>query len=114
MGVEGAEIVDSRVDTLLSSHPARYCKRYSLEVATVMKGEMYLAVPADNQPSVMDRDEIVRRAEKGERFLKIYRISHEMELKYQLVPKKEEEADSSVDKPKGRAQKKQKEAAPEQ
>lgn len=80
-----------RIDAYLAAHPGKFTKHFYLEVIHTMKEELFLALDHENKPSLLGRDDLIRMAEKGIKFLKIYRVSQEMELRYQLVPKKEGE-----------------------
>jgi hypothetical protein len=84
--------LDERIDGYLALHPGRYDRKFFLEVVRIMKDELYMAIDADGKTQLMKREEILQQAEKGIRFRNIYRISHEMELRYQLVPKQDKES----------------------
>jgi len=81
--------LEARLEAYLAAHPNRYARLFYLEVIHTMKDEMFLVLDAENKPHLLKREDVLQRAEKGERFKGIYKISQEMELRYQLVPKAE-------------------------
>lgn len=60
----------------------------SLEVKKVMANNTFIWINKDGQSEVLTLEEILRRAEDGLKAKKIYKIAQEMELKFQLVPRK--------------------------
>lgn len=103
--------LEKRIDEYLDSHPGRFDRIFYLEAIRNMKEEMFLALNNESQPFLLTRDEVLRRAEKGERFLHIYRVAQEMELRFQLVPKKD---DPAADQPQGKSPRSKKTAVREQ
>jgi hypothetical protein len=95
---DGAEL-SARLDAYLALHPGRYDRNFYLEVIRVVKEEIYLAIDTTGKPVLLKKEEILQRAEKGERFPNIYKISHEMELRYQLVPKQAKQPRRKADRP---------------
>lgn len=81
--------LEQRLDLYLAAYPDRYQRVFYLEVKATMKDELFLVLDPDNKPYLLKREDVLQRAEKGERFNGIYKISQEMELRYQLVPKAE-------------------------
>lgn len=77
----------------------------SLEVKQVMTETTYIWINKDDQAEVLDTKEVLRRAERGAKAKHIYRVAQEMELRYQLVPRKR------IDKAKQAAQETQERAA---
>jgi hypothetical protein len=59
-----------------------------LEVKREMAEATYIWIGKDDQAEVLELDEIIRRAERGAKAKNIYRIAQEMELRFQLVPRK--------------------------
>lgn len=59
-----------------------------LEVKREMPEATYIWIGKDDQAEVLELDEIIRRAERGAKAKNIYRIAQEMELRFQLVPRK--------------------------
>lgn len=59
-----------------------------LEVKREMTEATYIWIGKDDQAEVLGLDEIIRRAERGAKAKNIYRIAQEMELRFQLVPRK--------------------------
>jgi hypothetical protein len=59
-----------------------------LEVKREMAETTYIWISKDDQAEVLELDEIIRRAERGAKAKNIYRIAQEMELRFQLVPRK--------------------------
>jgi hypothetical protein len=59
-----------------------------LEVKREMAEATYIWIGKDDQAEVLGLDEIIRRAERGAKAKNIYRIAQEMELRFQLVPRK--------------------------
>jgi hypothetical protein len=86
--VHGPDL-EERIAAYLAQRPGRFDRQFSLEVKSIMKEETFMVVDEEGKTQLMKREEILRLAEKGGHFRHIYRISHEMELRYQLVPKQE-------------------------
>jgi hypothetical protein len=59
-----------------------------LEVKRVMQEAAYIWIGKDDQAELLELDEIIRRAERGAKAKNIYKVAQEMELRYQLVPRK--------------------------
>jgi hypothetical protein len=59
-----------------------------LEVKREMAEAAYIWIGKDDQAELLDLDEIIRRAERGSKAKHIYKVAQEMELKFQLVPRK--------------------------
>ena len=59
-----------------------------LEVKREMAEASYIWIGKDDQAELLELDEIIRRAERGAKAKHIYRVAQEMELRYQLVPRK--------------------------
>ncbi len=48
----------------------------------------YIWVDKEDRAELLDTTEVLKRAERGHKAKSIYRVSQEMELRYQLVPRK--------------------------
>ena len=89
----------ARLDAYLIRHPGRYERQFYLEVLRVVKEDVYLVIDTAGKPVMIKKTEILLRAEKGERFPHIYKISSEMELRYQLVPKQAKQGRRKAERP---------------
>ncbi|MCA1850410.1 MAG: hypothetical protein LC672_05040 [Acidobacteria bacterium] len=59
-----------------------------LEVKREMAESLYIWIGKDDQAELLELEEIIRRAERGAKAKSIYKVAQEMELRYQLVPRK--------------------------
>lgn len=59
-----------------------------LEVKREMTEAAYIWIGKDDQAELLELEEIIRRAERGAKAKNIYKVAQEMELRYQLVPRK--------------------------
>ncbi len=59
-----------------------------LEVKREMAEALYIWIGKDDQAELLELDEIIRRAERGAKAKNIYKVAQEMELRFQLVPRK--------------------------
>lgn len=59
-----------------------------LEVKREMPDASYIWISKDDQAELLDLQEIIRRAERGQKPKNIYKVAQEMELRFQLVPRK--------------------------
>ena len=59
-----------------------------LEVKQEMAEATYIWIGKDDQAELLDLEEIIRRAERGAKAKHIYKVAQEMELRFQLVPRK--------------------------
>jgi len=59
-----------------------------LEVKQEMAESTYIWIGKDDQAELLDLEEIIRRAERGAKAKHIYKVAQEMELRFQLVPRK--------------------------
>jgi hypothetical protein len=59
-----------------------------LEVKREMPEAMYIWISKDDQAELLELDEVIRRAERGSKAKSIYKVAQEMELRFQLVPRK--------------------------
>ena len=63
-------------------------KLIRLEVLREMAESLYIWVDKEDRAELLETGEVLRRAERGQKAKHIYRVSQEMELRYQLVPRK--------------------------
>lgn len=59
-----------------------------LEVKKEMTEAAYIWVGADDRAELLETEEVLRRAERGAKAKHIYKVAQEMELRFQLVPRK--------------------------
>ncbi|HEY0386719.1 MAG TPA: hypothetical protein VGC64_11935 [Pyrinomonadaceae bacterium] len=59
-----------------------------LEVKIEMAEAQYIWIGKDDQAELLELDEVIRRAERGSKAKNIYKVAQEMELRFQLVPRK--------------------------
>ncbi|HYO64121.1 MAG TPA: hypothetical protein VER08_10865 [Pyrinomonadaceae bacterium] len=59
-----------------------------LEVKREMAEVMYIWVDKEDRAELLGHEEVLRRAERGSKAKSIFKVSHEMELRFQLVPRK--------------------------
>lgn len=59
-----------------------------LEVLREMADTVFIWVDKDDRAELLETPEVLRRAERGQKAKHIYKVSQEMELRYQLVPRK--------------------------
>ena len=59
-----------------------------LEVKKEMSEAAYIWISADDRAELLETEEVLRRAERGAKAKHIYKVAQEMELRFQLVPRK--------------------------
>lgn len=59
-----------------------------LEVKREMAEATYIWIDKDGRAELLGQEEVLRRAARGTKPLTIYKVAQEMELKFQLVPRK--------------------------
>lgn len=59
-----------------------------LEVKQQMAEAAYIWIGKEDQAELLSLEEIIRRAERGTKAKHIYKVAQEMELRFQLVPRK--------------------------
>jgi hypothetical protein len=59
-----------------------------LEVKREMPEAMFIWIGKDDQAELLELEEVIRRAERGSKAKNIYKVAQEMELRFQLVPRK--------------------------
>jgi hypothetical protein len=78
-----------RTRTFVSTaSPAEMRALIKLEVKREMPETTYIWIGKDDQAELLDLEEIIRRAERGAKAKNIYKVAQEMELRFQLVPRK--------------------------
>jgi hypothetical protein len=70
------------------ARPEDLRKLIRLEVLREMAEALYIWVDKEDRAELLETGEVLRRAERGQKAKHIYRVSQEMELRYQLVPRK--------------------------
>ena len=73
---------------LVSTAQAGMRELIRLEVKREMAEASYIWIGKDDQAELLGLEEIIRRAERGAKAKNIYKVAAEMELRYQLVPRK--------------------------
>jgi len=68
--------------------PALMRALIKLEVKREMPETTYIWIGKDDQAELLNLEEIIRRAERGAKAKNIYKVAQEMELRFQLVPRK--------------------------
>jgi hypothetical protein len=53
-----------------------------------MAESVYIWIDKEDHAELLETGEVIRRAERGQKAKHIYRVAQEMELRYQLVPRK--------------------------
>jgi hypothetical protein len=53
-----------------------------------MAESVYIWIDKEDRAEMLETAEVIRRAERGQKAKHIYRVAQEMELRYQLVPRK--------------------------
>ena len=59
-----------------------------LEVKREMSEAAYLWIDKDGRAELLEQNEIIKRATRGQKPQTIYKVAQEMELRFQLVPRK--------------------------
>ena len=70
------------------ARPEEMHKLIRLEVLREMAESFYIWIDKEDRAELLETADVIRRAERGQKAKGIYRVSHEMELRYQLVPRK--------------------------
>ena len=79
----------ARARTLVSTlQPTEMRALIKLEVKREMPESTYIWIGKDDQAELLNLEEIIRRAERGAKAKNIYKVAQEMELRFQLVPRK--------------------------
>ena len=59
-----------------------------LEVKREMADTVYIWIDKEDRAELIETEEVLRRAERGSKAKHIYKVAQEMELRFQLVPRK--------------------------
>jgi hypothetical protein len=70
------------------ARPEEMRKLIRLEVLREMAESVYIWIDKEDRAEMLETAEVIRRAERGQKAKHIYRVAQEMELRYQLVPRK--------------------------
>jgi hypothetical protein len=70
------------------ARPEELRKLIRLEVLREMAESLYIWIDKEDRAELLETVEVLRRAERGQKAKHIYRVSQEMELRFQLVPRK--------------------------
>ena len=70
------------------ARPEELRKLIRLEVLREMAEALYIWIDKEDRAELLETADVLRRAERGQKAKSIYRVSQEMELRYQLVPRK--------------------------
>jgi hypothetical protein len=63
-------------------------KLIRLEVLREMAESFYIWIDKEDRAELLETADVLRRAERGQKAKSIYRVAQEMELRFQLVPRK--------------------------
>jgi hypothetical protein len=80
----------------LTSELTDVTKLFSLEVKKNMADNSFIWIGLDDKAELIEFEDVIRRAEAGEKSKHIFKIAQEMELKFQLVPRKRIEKAKNV------------------
>jgi hypothetical protein len=70
------------------ARPEELRKLIRLEVLREMAEAFYIWIDKEDRAELLETVEVLRRAERGQKAKSIYKVSQEMELRFQLVPRK--------------------------
>ena len=70
------------------ARPEQMRKLIRLEVLREMAESFYIWIDKEDRAELLETADVLRRAERGQKAKSNYRVSQEMELRYQLVPRK--------------------------
>jgi hypothetical protein len=70
------------------ARPEELRKLIRLEVLREMAEAFYIWIDKEDRAELLETTDVLRRAERGQKAKHIYRVSQEMELRFQLVPRK--------------------------
>jgi hypothetical protein len=68
--------------------PAQLHTLIRLEVKREMAEAVYIWIDKEDRSELLTTEEVIRRAERGMKAKHIYKVAQEMELRFQLVPRK--------------------------
>jgi hypothetical protein len=92
-GQEGQRPDAAQTDSTLAhvrpvARPEEMRKLIRLEVLREMPESIYIWIDKEDRAELLETNEVLKRAERGQKAKNIYRVAQEMELRYQLVPRK--------------------------
>jgi hypothetical protein len=87
-GGAGADAAHNDYALAPVARPEELRKLIRLEVLREMAESVYIWIDKEDRAEMLETAEVIRRAERGQKAKHIYRIAQEMELRYQLVPRK--------------------------
>ena len=92
-GQQGGDAPRAAADSTLThiqpvARPEEMRKLIRLEVLREMAEALYIWIDKEDRAELLETTEVLKRAERGQKAKNIYRVSQEMELRYQLVPRK--------------------------
>jgi hypothetical protein len=70
------------------ARPAELHKLIRLEVLREMADSVFIWIDKEDRAELLETAEVLRRAERGQKAKHIYKVAQEMELRFQLVPRK--------------------------
>ena len=70
------------------ARPEEMRKLIRLEVLREMAESFYIWIDKEDRAELLETADVLRRAERGQKAKSIYRVAQEMELRFQLVPRK--------------------------
>lgn len=70
------------------ARPEELHKLIRLEVLREMADSVFIWIDKEDRAELLETTEVLRRAERGQKAKHIYKVSQEMELRFQLVPRK--------------------------
>ncbi len=70
------------------ARPADLGALIRLEVKREMTEAFYIWIDKEDRAELLETEEVIKRAERGSKAKHIYKVSQEMELRFQLVPRK--------------------------
>ena len=72
----------------LELQPVALRELYTLETKRYMPDNTFIWIDDDDKAEVLEMDALLRRAEQGVKAKHIFKVAQEMELRFQLVPRK--------------------------
>jgi len=70
------------------AQPAELHELIRLEVLREMADSVFIWIDKEDRAELLETAEVLRRAERGQKAKHIYKVAQEMELRFQLVPRK--------------------------
>ncbi|MCA1594685.1 MAG: hypothetical protein LC754_19055 [Acidobacteria bacterium] len=85
---ERQDLTNARVTIPAIARPNDLRSLIRLEVKREMAAAFYIWIDKEDHAELLETEEVIRRAERGSKAKHIYKVSQEMELRFQLVPRK--------------------------